>query len=296
MKMPSILLVLGMFCCLAISEGCSASPVEFDTDNAHVIVLRPVDFWSGDAGGLEDSLDAVKDKKVFYTITGDNGIGMNGTPLLFASVSKNPVTQEVYKKLEANNYSYTSKVAYMTKISKPITILPADFPHFVKNERMFYELAIEYYGNPKTLQSKVAGKKFIGGLAELASIVGTFGKTGTAILGSGVSDSLNRLIADHHFPIAPLDLTTTVDLSACSTIEVRNVKSIGNSVGQIILAYKTPKTTAAEEEALVPAILSLLGTDTNEAQINVSREQDYDRRLKIWNDCVASGRCKEEAD
>ena len=48
--------------CLAVAGAAPAlaAPVEFDTPSAHIIVVRPVDIWSGDSGAQAESEALVK--------------------------------------------------------------------------------------------------------------------------------------------------------------------------------------------------------------------------------------------
>ena len=45
-----------------------AIPVEFDTPDAHIVVVRALDSWSGDESASKESLNNVKDHKAKFTI------------------------------------------------------------------------------------------------------------------------------------------------------------------------------------------------------------------------------------
>ena len=75
--------------CVAIAAlGASAAhaqPVELDTDAAHIIVVRPIDMWSGDTSTLDATLAAVRERKVSYDVKLD-GTRYRGSPLVLQGV------------------------------------------------------------------------------------------------------------------------------------------------------------------------------------------------------------------
>jgi CO dehydrogenase/acetyl-CoA synthase alpha subunit len=65
--------------------------------------------------------------------------------------------------------------------------------------------------------------------------------------------------------------------------------------GEILIAYKVDKTPQAEHEALVKAIVTLTGADTTPEAVQQSRQGDFEKRVALWDACVADGKCQKAA-
>ena len=59
-----------------------AAPLVFETEAAKIIVVRPLDLWSGDKTTLEESLAGHKEKTVHYKIQTETSV-LNGNPAPF---------------------------------------------------------------------------------------------------------------------------------------------------------------------------------------------------------------------
>lgn len=60
-----------------ITSAAFAAPVTVDTEEARIVVVRPIDSWSGDTSLSEDIFESYTSKKVgyFVSVNGENIIG-----------------------------------------------------------------------------------------------------------------------------------------------------------------------------------------------------------------------------
>ena len=89
-----------------------ATPVEIDTPDAYIIVMRALDSWSGDNSASEDSLSNVKNHHAGFTLASPKGprYDVPGYPLLFGFNSdseSNVVVQGVIAALKPLNFKLT---------------------------------------------------------------------------------------------------------------------------------------------------------------------------------------------
>ena len=276
----------------------AAAPVEFDTAEAHVIVLRPVDAWSGDATLLEDMLQSIQGRRCSYAYFDSTGHYYRGSPLPFQGMSDTPITHGVMAALTALKASLVSNDRYMFTVHPPSSLVPGDFNDLVQAQNALFKRAVIQQGNPSTLQSRLSHQKILGGMGALAATVFTMGKLGVDtgskfMLDTGLADNVYRVSAQTKDAIAPLALPT-FDARSYAQIDVRRVTATRNTLGQIIIAYKTPPTEAAETTALIQAIVVLTGADINTDDVQHSRSEDLALRQSIWDACVAEGKCKND--
>lgn len=286
--------------CLLTATTALAAPVEFDTEDAHVIVVRPIDLWSGDLSIAEDILDDYKSKKVSYFVIASDNAQYRGFPTVFQGIPDHPITNGVEAKLNELSFKPASDTYHNFNVEKPIPIDVAEFPTIVQYQQAIFKYMVIAQGAPATLPTRVKGRKFLGGLLSLGAIAfsaNTFGlSAGTNFaVNSGISDDIYRRVSQYRGSIAPINLPN-VDLKDYQAIDVRKVTtSQSDRVGQVIIAYKNPKTIEAEQTALIRAIVTLAGADTTLADIEKSRAENYAERVAIWDACSADEACKSGA-
>ena len=293
--------LLKAFTALAISTiaiSAAASQVQFDTEDAHVIVVRPADLWSGDTNHLDLSMKSIRIREVSYTAYDGSGNYLRGGPLLFQSMSDNPITNGVKEELKKLNTSLTSANHYYFHVQNAVAVEPSDFPNFMKVQEQLYKNIVISQGNPSELQKHVDRMRFVGGILSVATVAISMDKFGSllgaqASMGSGISDDIYRAAFNSRTGLAPVVLTD-FDPSKYRQIDVRKVNYQPEITGQIIIAYKKEKTTEAEQSALIKAIVTTTGADTTPEEVENSRAQDFAARQKIWDQCVADGKCKAE--
>lgn len=279
-----------------------ATPVELDTPDVHIIVMRALDSWSGDNSASEDSLSNVKNHHAGFRLASPKGprYDVLGFPMLFGFNSEsegNVVVQGVIEALKPLNFKLTqSAVNFM--VDNPIALEPAKLIEFAKYQRELYQHLAISEGNPKNLHSTVSSRKFFANVLALGSVVAggeKYGSLGSqAMINSGIPNDIYNFTSTSRAALTPLDFPG-FDATAYKAIDVRRVIQGNNErVGQVIFAYKNDKTEAAENEALIKAIVSLTGADTTPEAIQQARDQDLAKRQALWDACVADGKCKND--
>ncbi len=284
-------------CTLLIALPALAAPVEFDTPDAHIIVVRALDSWSGDNSASEDSLEAVAQHKGGFRVERPTG-NVLGYPLLFgfnSDAKADIVVQGVSNSLKPFGFKLAGLQSEFS-VDKPVALDPTKYADFANYQRELYKAVVVSDGNPATLHGRVNGRKFFSGVLSLATIgiAGEkFGALGSqTVLNTGVAGDVYQLGASGNAALSPLDLPT-FDASSFKSIDVRRVIQGNNDrLGQVIIAYKSDKTVDAENTALIMAIVTLTGADTTVAAIQQARADDLAARQSIWNSCVAEGKCK----
>ena len=280
-----------------------AAPVVFDTDDAHVIVARSVDAWSGDASVSEDSLDAIRDKKAIYGVattsatTGEK-ISIFGGAGAFGFVTNHPVTRGVQAELLKKNVKLAQNGKAGFEVFEPTSIAPAEMAAITQAQTEYFKQLVISQGDLETLPGRIRTRKFFGGVLALGTTFLAMDKLGavvgsSATLGSGITNDIYRVIAKNRGAIAPINLPN-VDFTQYKNVDVRVIKGAADRMGQIVIAYKQDKTPQAEQEALIQAIVVATGADTNVEEVQKSRALDLANRHSIWEACLAEGKCKKD--
>ena len=319
MKRPAWLAIVAALVA-ALASGVCATPIEIDTAGAHVIVVRPVDVWSGDEGYATKSLGAVRDKIANYFVVVSESEALYGGPMTFHKMTGHPITIGVKAELQKAGFRITSSEAYRFRVDMPQSLKPDDYDVLREAQSELLRRAVLAQGDPATLQSRVSNHKVVGGLLSLVTL-GAAGNVGgatvaNATLGSGIAgdvyqaprNSANRdarrsgiaaepyQVPENIARIATPALLPAFDTATYAQIEVRRLWFFGGMVGQIVIAYREPKAPEAEVEALVKAIVSAVGADTTPEAIEASRAADLAWRKTQWSECVAAGKCKPSSD
>ena len=278
-----------------------AAPVEIDTPDAHIIVMRALDSWSGDNSASQDSLEAVEKHEGGFTLSrptlGHPQGAVLGFPMLFGGLGKDKVVQGVDAELKLLKFNL-GPGNYRFNVDKPIALDPKEYGTFIQKQRDLFKYLVISQGNPVTLPSKVSTKKFWGGVLSVGAIVAggaQFGALGAqTVLNTGVAGDVYQLSTSGRAALSPINLPD-FDASNYKSIDVRRVIQGNNDrLGQIIIAYKNEKTDDAENTALIKAIVSLIGADTTVDAIKQARAEDLAKRQSIWDACVADNKCKND--
>jgi hypothetical protein len=186
---------------------------------------------------------------------------------------------------------YDSANSIFTTVLQPITLKPESMPEVFNLLNEGYEAFVIASRKPVPPPSEGGGRPF-GAIAAGLGGSGVFGTIGAGVFG------LLGAIFDNPIKIntAPLPVSkpANIDYSKFKSIDMRPTLSSAPARGQIIIAYKTEKTPAIENEALAIAIGSTLGFDTTKEATLAARAADLADRQAIWDKCVADGKCKNE--
>ena len=289
--------------CLALvtatAPAALAAPVELDTPSAHIIVVRPVDIWSGDNAAQSDSLEVVRSKKVNYTFALYEGGFANGGPLLFQGPWAHPVVNGVKEALKSTDFNLARTQSYMFHVGLPKWLEPSQFQALSDAQVADYKHVVLAQGDPDTLPGRISGRKVAGGILSVLTlgIAGAkFGAAGAQIAaGSGLAGDVYEIPLGMPSALSPAILPS-FEPAGYERIDVFPVYYRGGMVGQFIIAYREPKTDAAETEALVKAVICAAGADTTPEAIEASRASDLAYRQSVWKECVAAGKCGPSPD
>ncbi len=279
-----------------------AAPIEFDTADAHVVIVRPVDRWSADKGTSESTLALIRDRKDAFTVADAEGkvhYGNRVSLFGFGASAKNPIIAGVESALNALNATPSRMAIDFTNVRNPVTVKPEDMAELLEAQRALFKAMVLYYGNPATLPERVRDRKIVGGIAAAGVTLLTMGTLGAATgaqvaLGSGITGETARIVRRFGPAAAPIPLPK-LDFSGYRAVEVRRVVTGDEDrVGQIIIAYKADKTPEAEAEAMTRAIVKTLAIGTPIEQIEAARAEDLAMRQSIWDACVAEGKCPKD--
>lgn len=291
----NIKITITSICASLFSLSIFAAPVEFDTPDAHIIVMRALDSWSGDKGTSEDSLEKIAAHKCAFLLNTPKG-QILGQPTLFQGLSDNPLVQSVAAELRKSGFQLVNRVEFRVDVGTPATASPAEFSRFTQSQRELYKRFVIAQGNPSKLESRVSTNKFFGAILALGTVVvggEKFGALGSeTVLNAGVASDAYGFVASTKAALSPIDLPN-FDASSFKSIDVRKVVQ-SDRIGQVIIAYKNDKTDDAENTALIKAIVTLTGADTTADAIKQARAEDLSKRQAIWDACVAEGKCKNE--
>lgn len=275
-----------------------AQPVELDTDAAHIIVVRPVDMWSGDTSTLDATLGAIRERKVSYDVTLD-GTRYRGSPLVLQGVSDNPVTLGVEAALKADGISLVRNGAYLFHVLDETALVPADYPLFARTQGEYYTRFVLRQGDPRTLPGSVRVRNFFGNVLSVGALFIPAHALGAdmgaqVMANSGLAADIGNIPRPARSVLTPSALPP-LDPDAYREIDIRRVEFRPDTPGEIIIAYRTERTPQAEQDALIKAIVSVAGADTTPEAVKQSRQQDFEKRVAIWDACVADGKCQKEA-
>jgi len=294
-------LALGLIATTLASITSQAAPLVYETEAAKIIVVRPIDLWSGDKSVLEDSLNALKGKGAQYYIKLKEKQTLGGSPTLLQKPLDHPLLNEIAQKMAASGFTNKRDCLNFSSIMLPVSVPSAAIKDFFDYQADVYKQAVIAQGDPTALQSKTSRNKFIGAIASLGLTLAAGERFGLdkgvgTMMSTNTSMDVYYAISRYNAGLAPIELPS-LDLESFKQIDVRRVTTTGlDRIGQIIIAYKDEKTEAAEHEALVIAVVALTGANSTTAEIEQARKEDFARRKAIWGKCVADGggACKPE--
>jgi hypothetical protein len=295
----NIKITITSICVSLLSLPILAAPVEYDTPDAHIIVMRALDSWSGDNSASEDSLEAVAKHEGGFRYNRPKGLVL-GFPLLFGfngDSNADAVVQGVVLALKPLDFKLTQLKTNFS-VEKPVALDPTKYASFVNYQRELFKHLVISQGNPVARPRQVSFNKFFGAVLSLGTVAVAgekFGGLGSqVVLGSGIAGDVYQLSASSKAALGPINLPD-FDASSYKSIDVRRVIQGNNDrLGQVIIAYKNNKTDDAENTALIKAIVTLTGADTTVPDIKQARVDDLAKRQAIWDACVSDGKCKNE--
>lgn len=277
----------------ACSNIAMAEPITIDTENARIIVVKPLDMWSGDKSALETSLDSHKEKTAWYFLKLNDRKWLSGNPNLTQSASNHPLTNEVAKQLKDAGFSLPRTSRNSFTIEMPVAVPAENINDLLDFQSKAFKANVLALGNPDELQGKTSRNKFFGGILALGAAVVAADKLGAVVganttIGSGISEGIYNIASHYKGGIVPLQ-SERISTEEFKEFELRKVPTAApDRTGQILIAYRIAKTPEVEEAALVKAIVELTGANASQEQIELARKRDFESRKSIWQECIDS--------
>lgn len=274
----------------------TAAPAQYDVGDAHVVVIRPIDNWDPNTTTASYSLDNLRSRNFgfqYIDASGTKVVPTNGG--LFREKVSTPLSDEVFKIMAESGFS--NKGSHVYFVSAPVKLQPDQMGDFIKAQNAYYQASVIQSGDPATLGSRIAAKKAVNVLATAAVTAFGMNKLGTDAVNlsqySTLYTDISKLSGGASTAILPVPLPD-VDFSGYSEVEVRRVTDNAGHLGEILIGYRTPKTSASEQSALAKAIAAVGGVGTTVEEVESSRANNYNQRLAIWSECQAKRACPNQ--
>ncbi len=283
---------------MGFSTSAIAAPVQISTKDADIIVVRPADVWSGDESAMRIAVNSIKSKEYAGSYFDDGKNRFIVISKTFLGSISGDIPLLVEKKALANGFTSGLFDKYWVQVQKPVAIPPEDLPNLSKVQNALYERSVIKQGNPETLPTRIKIRHFFGNLAYLATTTVSIFKYGSSFGGTfathtGLSDdAYNLVVSEARDAIVPIPIPQ-LNPSLYTSVDVRRLTYGDDTMGQILIAYKVPKTPEIETEALATGIVSAIGADTTPEAVLKAQEEDRAARQAIWDKCVAAGKCKK---
>ena len=288
--------LLFLLCASFFGAYVQAAPVHLETDAASIILVRPIDMWTGDAGRMERMREAYSNHLAGFNIFTANNKVITAAPGLFGSFSNDPIVQAVRDELSKKGFKLKGNQAAAFNLMKPITLSSNEISKILELQSRFFTASVLAFGDPRLLENKVLGQKVLGNILGLLTLgvplarAGTVAATGAKIgVESFTPDQAAALPKEVWKAVVPIEIPA-FDFTPYRTVDIIKVQISPDLMGQLIIAYKGEHTQEAENEALIKAIVSLTGADTTLEAIQKARSDDLAKRQAIWDACVAERR------
>lgn len=271
------------------------APAHFDVGDAHIIVIRPVDSWDPNKTTSSYSLDSIRSKNFgFQYIDASGAKIVPSSGGMFREKRATPLSDEVFKIMAANGFG--NKGSHVYFVSGPIKLQPGQMADFTRAQNQLYRASVVQQGDPASMGSRVAAKQVAGVLATAALAGFGVHKLGDAVNLSQYStlySDISKLTGGASAALLPVPLPD-FDFSGFAEVEVRRVTDNAGHIGEIVIAYRKPKTEASEQAALAQAIAAAAGVGTTPPEVETARAADYAQRLSIWSECQATPGCVQQ--
>ena len=284
---------------LPIAATATASPVEYDTPDYHLVVSRPFDSWSGDRSVMEGELDAVRHKRaqLRYTMPGNRHLGAGMS--LLGGTSSDSLTVDTVALVESRGFEISQRGGYHWEMGLAAQLDPGDYPRMRAAQSGLYDALIRAQGDPDKVSGSMAARRVLGNLLAVGAIgagLNKFGTTGAYVVTTAFAGDISQLPVKVRQAFVPFDLPALEGMEI-SKFEVYPVRvNEGGSPGQVLIAFKAMPTDEVRHTALVQALASLSGSDATLESIEAARAADLQRRKATWAACLAAHQCGATAD
>lgn len=296
------MLIRNAFASIALTLVAASSfsaPVEYDTEDFHLVVSRPFDSWSGDVSVMDGELDTIRNRRAQFKYSPAERHTLGAGMSVFNGTSSDQVTTDTVALVQSRGFEISQRGGYHWSMGVPAELDPKDYPLLRQAQSALYDELIRKQGEPDQIPGSARARRIFGNVLAIGAIgVGAskFGGTGAYVVTNAFAGDISQLPIKVRQSLAPFDLPA-LDKFEISKIEVFPVKvNEGGSPGQVIVAYKTPPSDASRRAALVQALASLTGSDTTPEAIEAARAADLQRRMDYWKACVSAHQCGDPKD
>lgn len=273
-----------------------AAPADFDVGDTHVIVVRPTDSWDPNKITADYSKDGLRSRNFgFQYIDATGAKVVPRSRGLFSDKVATPLSDEVFKIMAANGFG--NKGSHVVFVSGAVKLEPARMNDFAKAQNLLYRATVVQQGDPTTLGSRIVTKRTVKLLATVAFAGLGIDKVGHDALNltqySALYADISMLSSGASGALLPVPLPE-FDFTGFSDIEVRRVTDNAGHVGEIIIAYRNPKSAESEQSALAQAIAAAGGVGTTVQEVEAARTKNYEQHLAIWSECQSTPACAQQ--
>jgi len=261
-----------------------AEPVQFDTDDAHVIVIRPIDVWSPNEYWNDYVITNFKRNQIRYGVVTESGVKRSG--------DDDALAKQVSELAKPFGFEVGGFRSIVLAVAKPVSMSAQDMTGFNKAQDEIYGAIVKKAGNPARLTSSTRHQQWLGtALSALTLGIGVkeLGSLGIQAAQGPMQDVFS-LTMQARKVLVPQP-SVPFDYSAYQSIDIRRVTADQVHIGQIIIAYRGEKTAESEDRALAKAIVSVSGADSSLDAIKTAQAKDLADRQALWDACVAAKEC-----
>lgn len=263
-----------------------SQPVQFDTADAHVTVIRPADIWSPSSQSTENIVSRYQLKQVRYRLTNEGG-STN-------SDQDDELARKVKELVKPLGFEVGGFRSLILVIEKPVTLTAEQMPAFLATQDLAFKQTVARAGNPANLASQNRRQQWIAGAFGLVVAglgVNSFGSVAVQAAQGPAQDAYSVVMRAKQ--VLTPQPSVPFDYSGYTSVDIRRVK-IDDHIGQIIIAYRGEKTESKEVDALSRAIVTASGADSTLDDIQAAQTKDQANRQAVWDACVASGACNNQ--
>jgi hypothetical protein len=279
-----------------LSTFSNAEPAQFDIDDTHILVIRPIDSWDPNKTTAEYSLNNLRSKSFGFQYI--DAFGARIIPRsegIFSNKVATPLSDDVFKIMASNGFG--NKGSHVYFVSAPVRLEPAVMGDFIRAQNQLYRSAVKQQGDPTTLSSRIAAKKAANLFATVIATKFGMDKFGTDTPSlsqwSTLYSDISKLTGGASTALLPIPLPD-YDFSGFQQVDIRRVTDNAGHVGEIIIGYRNPKSLQSEQIALAHAIAAAGGVGTTVEEVESARKQNYEQRLAIWSECQSTPACAQQ--
>ena len=129
-KMNAAIAAAMLMVSVGITETAHAEPVQFDTDDAHVIVIRPIDVWSPNEYWNDYVITNFKRNQIRYGVVTENGVKRSG--------DNDALDKQVNELAKPFGFEIGGFRSIVLAVAKPVSMCAQDMVGFNKAQDVLH--------------------------------------------------------------------------------------------------------------------------------------------------------------